>query len=378
MKVPFKKDKDIANIFDYLYWRGDLALNAAPFNEVDALILARLAYVPFEASGMAEATDARTLRDVLEELLALPEIEALVLYREDLNLMRALSASARFRNMGLARYVNQFDPETQKQFAAITVELEPERHFVAFRGTDDTLVGWKESFNMCFTCPVPAQKSALDYLEAVAADTTGPLLMGGHSKGGNVAMYAASFAAPATRARIERVYNFDGPGFDKAIVERPAYQEMRGRMNTYVPQSSIVGLLLEHEEDFTIVRSSRRLNLLQHNIYYWSIDRDRLEYLDHVTSGSRFINRTLKGWLADLDVEQRENVIDALYAVLANTDAQTLRDLDDRRVKSAIRIVTSLGDLDEDTRKLIYEALLILFRNMKDNIRRLDPAPEQD
>ncbi len=97
-----------------------------------------------------------------------------------------------------------------------------------------------------------------------------------------------------------------------------------------------------------------------------------------MTSGSRFINRTLKGWLADLDVEQRENVIDALYAVLANTDAQTLRDLDDRRVKSAIRIVTSLGDLDEDTRKLIYEALLILFRNMKDNIRRLDPAPEQD
>lgn len=378
MKVPFKKEKDVQNIFDYLYWRGDLTLESDPLNEVDALILARLAYLPFEQIRLQEVTAPVTVANALSDLLALPGIGEAVLYREDLNLMRALLKSRRFQNLLLSHYVNQIDLKTQKQFAAVTVSLNGAGHFLAFRGTDDTLVGWKESFNMCFTCPVPAQQSAVDYLEKVAATTDGPLFLGGHSKGGNIAMFASSFAKADTRARIVHVFNFDGPGFAADIIQHPTYREMRSLMSTYVPQSSIVGLLLEHEEDFTIVKSSRRLNLLQHNIYYWAVDRNRLQYLDRVTSSSRFINRTLKGWLADLDVAQRESVIDAIYTAFSETNAQTLRDLDETWFKSALRIFASLGDLDEETRKLIYTALSILFKNLKENIRQLDEIRGDD
>ncbi len=360
----------MADLHDYLYWRGDLALENDHLNEIDILILARLSYLPFDKLSLHAASPPLSIPEACVQLLALADIEESVRLKDDIRLMRALTQSNRFSGMLLSSYVNRIDLETQTQFAAIRVRLNESLSCVLFRGTDNTLVGWKENFNMSFVCPVPAQKSAAEYLEAAGLSSSGRLIVGGHSKGGNLAMYAAAFCKPEIRDRIVSVYNFDGPGFDKQVLSTAQYQGVRDRIKTYLPQASIVGMLLEHEEQSIIVRSTQKEGYLQHNVYSWAVERNHFSYLDDLTSDSRLIDRTLKGWIADMDIDRREKFVDALYSIITQTKAHTLQELDDKRLESTVAIYSSIGNLDGETRKLITEALSLLGKNAKKNVEQ--------
>lgn len=355
----------MTNIYDYLCWRGDITLEEDDFNEIDVLILAELSYLPFEKLSLSPTSAPISIREASLQLLALPDIKESVLLEDDLGLICALSESDRFCGMFLKNYVNRIDVETQTQFSAITVQVNEMLSCVLFRGTDSTLVGWKENFNMSFICPVPAQKSAVGYLETMVGSSDSDLIVAGHSKGGNLAMYAATFCNPEIQNRIISIYNFDGPGFDKKVLSTEQYHRVRDKMTTYVPQFSIVGMLLEHEEQYIIVRSSQRLGHLQHDVYSWEVEKNHLSYLDSVSRGSRFIDSTLKGWLADMDVSQREKFVDALYSILTQTKARTLHEMNDRWFDSAITIFSSMHNLDNETRKLIIKALSLLAKNVR-------------
>ena len=364
----------MANILDYLDWRGDLSLEADPFNEIDALILARLAYAPFDRISPYEKAPI-TIKTATENLLSLPNIEKIILDKHDMDFFKVLNKSPRFSEMTLDHYVNRVEKENQMQFSAITVQIRDKLHFISFRGTDDTLVGWKENFNMSFTCPVPAQSSAVNYLSSLAQTLEGEFILGGHSKGGNLAMYASSFCGETIQERIISVYNFDGPGFSENIISTPEYRNMRHKMMTFVPQSSIVGMLLEHEEQYIIVKSTQKINVLQHDLYSWTVQRNHLCYMDHVTDSSKFIDRTLKNWLEDIDVEQREGVIDAVYSIVANTEVKTLDELDDRKIKNTIDIFSSINKLDDETRDLIKDSLSLLVKNIGKTFEQMDKHP---
>lgn len=184
-------------------------------------------------------------------------------------------------------------------------------------------------------------------------------------------MYAAAMAEPAIQCRIDTVYNFDGPGFDEKMLDTPGYERICAKMNTFIPQASIVGLLLLHEEKYIVVKSTEKTGIMQHDISSWKVERDHLCYLDKVTNASRFIDRTLKGWVADVDVERREKFIDALYDIVSKTNAHTLHDLDDNWLESAAVILSTYGSLDEDTRKMITSILSLLIKNARENIRPL-------
>lgn len=360
------------NIHDYLYWRGDLPLGLFPFNEVDALILAKLAYMPFEKIPFQEPSMILSIKEAADALLSQPELKQYIHFQDDMEFLKELSENERFCNMQISNYVNRVEEENQTQFAAITIKVAEQVHYISFRGTDATLIGWKENFNMSFTFPVPAQKSALKYLEYVSDSTSGTFILGGHSKGGNLAMYAASFCNAALQDRISKVYNFDGPGFDEKVLTMPNYKRICSKMTTFVPQSSIVGMLLEHEEQYIIVKSSEKSGVMQHDVSSWEVERDHLCWLDHITSSSRLIDRTLKGWLAEMDNTQREKFVDALYSVLVKTKAHTVQELDDRWFECAVIILSALGNLDEDTRILITEALSLLVKSAKKNLEQID------
>ena len=317
----------MTTLFDYLSWRGDLPLSADPFHEVDGVILARFTYMPFHRVLQRDSLTPTTVEAVCRALLALPDIETAVRRRGDTDLLRALVESPRYKGMVLTAYADRLDAESQTQFSAITVKLEEGHYCVAYRGTDNTLIGWKEDFNMAFICPVPAQLSAVKYLERIAAGTDGALMLGGHSKGGNLAVYAGAFCSEAAQQRIELVYNFDGPGFDQKILDQAGYEAICPRVRTFVPQSSVVGMLLGHEEQYTVVHS-QETGLTQHNIYTWDVERESLSYLDTVTHGSRFIDRTLKDWLAGMSVEQRAVLVDTVYEVMQQTGAAGQLDID--------------------------------------------------
>ena len=180
------------NIFDYINWRGDLSFRQSPFNEVDGAILAKLSYLPLERVLEQGSMEPISIADAAKKLFALPNINGSFMRKEDSPLLSALAESPRFCNMGLFACMNRFDPESQTQFFAMTIRLSKSELYVAFRGTDNTLVGWKEDFNMCFVCPVPAQKLAVEYLESTVKHSVGRITVGGHSKGGNLAVYAAA------------------------------------------------------------------------------------------------------------------------------------------------------------------------------------------
>ena len=260
----------MANIIDYVQWRGDIPLSQVPFGGIDALILSYLSYMPFAGILNSSMQGGGTLMgDAAQALLNLNAQEHSKLAyseKEDRQLLAALRESERFAGTQLIGYVDQYDRATQKQFSAVTFLLPDGTAFAAFRGTDDTVVGWKENFNMTFDREVPAQRDAVAYVQALYKARALPLRLGGHSKGGNLAVYAGMCCADTVREAILAVYNFDGPGFNEEVAASPAFSRLGGRVKTFVTQSSLIGILLWHNEPFTIIRSDS-VSVFQHNVY---------------------------------------------------------------------------------------------------------------
>lgn len=354
----------MANLLDYLSWRGDLPLSRDPFNEVDAAVLARFAYLPFETFPYLSPEDVRTVRSLA------PYAQAGDAFRkpEDSRLLSALSGSERFGPLNTGFFEARWDERVQTQFFAVTVMLDESRAFIAFRGTDNTLVGWKEDMNMSFLCPIPGQEMAADYVRRAAARTGGRLILGGHSKGGNLALYAAAFCGEAAQKRIDAVYNFDGPGFFDNVLKTDGYRKISSRFHTFIPQFSVVGMLLGRKEQQTVVHSFET-GLSQHDIYSWEVLGPRFAYLPAVTGGSRFLDSTLKDWIADMTPEQFEGFADAIYSILSDTNVRTLREMRENWLDSAISILRSFSGLDERTRNAVTAALRLLMQSAGDEIK---------
>ena len=360
----------MTNIFDYLKWRGDLKISQAPFNHVDALILSRLSYAPFEDIVSYRPLEKIVLSQAASIFFSKEISINYIFTDQDVKLLEAMMRSERFKDMRLSGYINEVDYETQKQFAALVIDVGNHTHFVSYRGTDNTLVGWKEDFNMSFMTPVPAQEAAVHYLERVAESIPGYIQTGGHSKGGNLAVYAASFCSAQVQKRIIKVYNNDGPGFDTTVISTDGYANIRGRIHTFVPQSSIVGMLLEHEEEYRIVHSTQT-GLLQHDLFSWEVMGNDFVYLDTVSSRSRFMDKTLKDWMLHMDSSQREQFIEAIYSIFDETNAKTLEELTSNWYKNALIILKSLKNMDGSLKQFTSEILSLLIKSAKQNLTML-------
>lgn len=357
----------MANIIDYLEWRGDLTLAASPFNEVDALLLAELSFINFEGLiPPPEIGRGVRLRDAAEEYFARnegKEIDMGVLVPDKIPAMLcAMAGSKRFGNMLVNAFEERIDVELEQQFAAITVDLGDSSVYVAFRGTDDTLVGWKEDLNMGFLEEIPSQEQAVRYLKRIAKQyDRKKLRVGGHSKGGNLAVYSAVKAAPEVQERILAVYNNDGPGFLYDLTATPEHQRIGDRIRTIVPQSSVVGRLMKHEQNVQIVHSTYE-GLAQHDGFSWEVKGTKFVYLDEPSREGKLADETIDSWANELSAQQREALADALYEVLTATGAQTLSELNGEKLKSAVGMLKSYKNLDRETRRVLSEAVKLLLR----------------
>ena len=358
----------MGNILDYLAVWGNLSLEDTYFNDVDALILCRLSYIPFDKI-VPSGSSLISLKTACQPFLRIRTLRKPGAYptQNDRLLLGALSKSRRFGQMYLTRYKAVTDPVEEKQFAALTVLTGDGQAFLSYRGTDDTLVGWKEDFNMSFLSPVPAQEEAVRYLETVAYDLPFPLRLGGHSKGGNLAVYAAAFAPPFVQRRITAVYNNDGPGFPASVLEGNAYQAIREKIRTFVPQSSIIGMLLEHEKNYMVVKSSQK-GLLQHDLYSWEVENGTFVYLKELSGRSQFFNRTLREWLSALTPTQREKLVDGLFELLLATDAETVSDLTSGWLVKAGEVLEEVQNIDPDMKKMIHQVLGLLVQSVAMNL----------
>ncbi|NLL49552.1 MAG: DUF2974 domain-containing protein [Firmicutes bacterium] len=359
----------MSNLFDYLKWRGDLSLEQVPLNDIDSLILSRLSYLPFDGIAPSSLASTITVAEAAEQILQREDPEEGLIMKMDLPFLQEIAESQRFAKLGLCGYTNQVDPDAEKQFAALVIRLLPGLSYVSYRGTDLSLAGWKEDFNMSFCTPVPAQIDAVRYLNDVADAVPGTLCVGGHSKGGNLAVYAASFCRPEVQDRVRFVHNHDGPGFDSSVLASDGYQRITQKIRTFIPQSSVVGMLLQHEEDYYVVRSSQ-VGLMQHDPFSWEIQRDQFVYLDEVTDQSKFVDRMLKSWLTQLSPEQREQFVDTLFSILQETNATTLKELTLNWHRNAGIVLKSFREMDETMRQNLHHALGLLLEAAKENVRR--------
>ena len=360
----------MGNLNDYIEWRGDLRFSEVGLCEVDALIFSIMSYMRFDGIVPNTASDESiTLLDAMKKFMNKNKGRKVNLGKlippEFIGLTVAAVKSRRFSGVRLACYENEINEAEQKQFSAITFKFARDKYFVAFRGTDDTLTGWKESFNMSFMRPIPAQKAAAKYFARVADKYTGSFYLGGHSKGGNLAVYAAAEAPAEIKERIVSIYNNDGPGFDREYVSGDRFGAVRDKILTIVPQSSVVGMLLEHEEDYVIVKSTAG-GLLQHDGNTWEVIGGSFVHLDTVTEDSKLIDRKLKEWLDEMPPAGRERFIDTVYETIAATNAKTLTELTSDKIK----LVKAWGALDQTTKNFLLKFAAILIKHNALNMKK--------
>lgn len=239
--------------------------------------------------------------------------------------------------------------------------------YVAYRGTDNTIVGWKEDFNMSFQDLVPSQIDAVKYLEDTAKNKKMKLRVGGHSKGGNLAVYAGMCCNPKVKSRILDIYNNDGPGFQENIINSEEYKEIISKVHTYLPQTSIIGRLLNHKEECVIIKSTQR-GIMQHDLYSWQVLGDKF-VKDEATNMSQFIDGTITTWLKEVGPEQREKFIDILFDILSKTNVETVHEMGQNWFSSAKIILTSYKNIDGESKKIILKTLNALFNAVRGNIK---------
>ena len=367
----------MANVCDYIKWRGDLSLDQSKFNEIDNLILSRFSYFPFDK--IIKENEVVTIKELSERFNQQDITKLPILWKDDVDLFPLMGKSKRFGEMLATKYMNIIDVEKEKQFSAITVLMPDNTIFVSYRGTDNTIVGWKEDLNMSFKSHIASQISAKKYLEIIAQEYPDKKIrIGGHSKGGNIAVYAATFTTREIKNRIINVYNNDGPGFCEDVIETPEYQEMIEKVHTYIPQSSVIGRLMNHREKYTVVESVQK-GIMQHDLYSWQVLGKEFVTLEEVTNGSVFVDKTIKGWLEDVEPAKREQVIDVVFDILNATDAQTMKELKSNWFSSARIILTSYKNIDNETKDMIWQTLNALFKIAKNNIfEDLPKLPERE
>lgn len=357
----------MASVFDYLDWRGDLSFSAAPVCEADNLIFSMLSYLDFSGLVLEQDAVGLPLRDIAPLYFNLRPRKkgglGLLLADEILDLLEKAALSPRFGPVRLWGHRSRLDEERELQFSATAFSLGSGTTFLAFRGTDDTLTGWKEDFNMAVCCPVPSQEEARSYLDFVSRKTGDRLILGGHSKGGNLAVYAAAFSPPEIQTRIDAVWCNDGPGFLPEMLESPGFSAVRDKIHALLPRSSVVGVLLSSDWKTSVVESTA-VGALQHNALTWQVLGPSFVRAEGLSRGSRQVDKTFHTLLLELSPAQRRQVIDDVFSVGRELGVRTLSELlADGRKRDALRAISSrLTGLEKEARESIFRSIKSAFR----------------
>lgn len=344
----------MSTIFDYLKEVTYDSIYDRPFKELDVLSLTELTYLPF--GHIVPQGDTTGIQVRLSDAMDLIDRTTnFIVSNHHLQLVDELATSKRFKNIKLLNYIDEYDPDVQKQFAAMTYRLTMDVYLVVFRGTDDTLIGWKEDFHMTYMDHVPAQKRAASYLQNVMKEfPKGRFLVAGHSKGGNLATYACSYLPDSLFERVDTIYSFDAPGLNQAIIETVGYQRTSPNIRRFVPQGSIVGMMLEVPEPTIIVKSRAFGGFAQHDAFTWMIEKDKFVTLDQTSPDSQQTDETLKQWVRETSTDERKKFFDTFFGIFLDAGITSINDLTDlKQLAKAKEILQNAQDLDPTEREML-------------------------
>ena len=346
-------------IFDYLKTSQYDSFYDKDFTVLDALALTELAYLPFEDLVPAEISvqnyiSLQHLAEQFEEKFQgkYPPLGMVNAHR--LKLLSYLSSFKRYKHIRALGFANDVSLDSQKQFAAITYQIRPKEYLVVFRGTDDSIIGWKEDFHLTYMKEIPAQLAARDYLKEVLDKLDSKVWLAGHSKGGNLATYAACHVETSIQDRIQKVYSFDAPGLHSSIRNSDNFKAIEGKILSIIPENSIVGMMLETPETDLVVKS-KTFGLLQHLMVSWEIEGDQFKVVPKVTEDSIQVDQTLKSWTASLSEEELRDFFDLFFGLFIEADIHRFGDI-------TVDTPGKIQKLIENRRNLTHEQATMMDR----------------
>ena len=357
----------MANMLDYLVWRGDIPLSVVPWGGVDGLICAQFSYLDFHGG---QDTKGWTLEE-LNRIDALQEGTSNS-FAGRKAVFQKMAESARFSETRMHHAIALTDPEIEMQFSAMCLDLPDGTTCVAFRGTDNTIVGWREDFNMAYQTRVPAQEAATLYLTRAAGLSDRPLRIVGHSKGGNLAVYASACVSKKIQKRIESIWSYDGPGMNREMSQTEGFGRIRERIHSYVPQTSIIGMLMDYYEPYTVVYSTAS-GISQHDPMTWQIYGPQFVTLPNVDQTAKVTRDTLHNWLQNSTPEQRADFVDVLFQLVDTTKATRMSDLTGEKFRNLLTMVGNRKEVNPEARRvfnrLMAQAVTLGFGNVIDRVR---------
>ncbi len=368
----------MGTVLDYLKKYGDCSFQDMPMTEVDSLALCQLSYLKFDGMvpGLRDDQPSVALKSLLEH----PDFEHLFADTryEKVNraLLKNMLAGKRFGSLKLNCYVNVIVQKWETQFSAVTFVLDDGTVYVAYRGTDESIVGWKEDFNMAFLSPVPGQELSVEYLNTVAGRIRSTFYVGGHSKGGNLAVYSAMNCQPEVQDRIVKIYSMDGPGFRPEVLKEGKFDLIADRVVKILPHSSLVGMLFESNMNFQVVES-KTFGLLQHDPYTWKVEDEHLVRADALYEHRKQMDNTLNEWILSLDEQQLRIFVDTLFQVISASEADNLIDFTAEWRRSMNGIVGALKGIDEETACILKKIVKALF-DIADANRKKEAASRKE
>ncbi len=366
----------MADFFDYLMWRGDLSFEQVPFGKIDALLLAHLAYSIFDGVVPESFKEKKTFSQVAKDFSKTPDYEkriniGFLINKRTAELMFKTAESERFKNVELCGFRNIYNEENVEQFAAVTY-LVNGKPIVALRGTDDTIVGWKEDFNIAWLPQIPAQKDALEYFKDATAALNGDFVLVGHSKGGNLVINTAVGCGEKLQRRIERVYNFDGPGFSADFFTTSEYKAVEDRIFSFYPEFSVVGMIFHHPKFYEIVKSDG-FAFWQHDAMNWQISGKDFVNAGEFTDESKIFYSAFNEWIDKLDTEQKKNFVETMFCILEASGAKTNNDIEKDALKATAKMLAAYAEMGREKRKELHDILSMFKDVIADDIPIFKP-----
>ena len=372
------------NMLDYIKEFGHVSFEERAFSEIDALVLTELEYLPLEKVVPSDENGENfvTVKEIAEYMQEhkqeLFDENPMMITQERHEVSQVIADAPRFQSLKFFGVVSVWDKDTTKQFAAVTVEVEPSVRLVVFRGTDETLIGWKEDFLMTYSPLVAAQTDAKEYLAKQASLLDGDLMISGHSKGGNLAIYAAATQEEDVQLRIVDIFCFDSPGLYRSVLETKGYQNIVPLAMRYIPQDSLVGLMLESEVPYVIVKSNAT-GAMQHSAMTWEIEDGQFIKMEKLTKNSQLNDQTFKKWTESVSDEELELFWNVFFELLFSVGIDTVNDLYGQFMHYVQEFLKAAGDMDEEKRELLTRIALLLvstrFEVWKDSLDMSEMVP---
>ena len=370
----------MAHLIDYLEKVENLTFDQEPLNILDKVCINEIGYLTYEK--WLTASDLKkpiNLHDFAEGKELNPDYSFMVT-KERVELAEAMVRSRRFASLSLSNYRSVLDKEVEKQFAAMIFSLpELDYHQLVFRGTDDSVIGWKEDFQLTYSREIPAHRSAMTFLEDHLPNLSGRITVSGHSKGGNLALYSAVQSSTALREKIAELLLLDSPGLMKSLIEKPSYQELKARMTVIRPQDSVVGVMLYWDRPAQLV-AAEGIGFAQHNALTWEVDlvANDFAYVDQPTELSQRLEETFQEWIETLPNQELKQVCDLVFDTILDSGIESLDDIGIQALPQIGQMLQEFGNLSDKQKKVLqdgFNQLLWIFwksGNKKTSLPKLE------